>query len=166
MKLDRVKFKDGRPYVERIHKSGKRKGETAKRYGKIIICKNCGENCFATDGNIKKGNGRFCSKECASQLKNNPNWKNGRRHHQGYIQFKQLHHPNVDYNGYIFEHRLVVEKQIGRYLKPTEEVHHRNGIKDDNHPENLMAFKNKAIHRKFEAGKPVNSEDIIFDGRR
>ena len=76
---------------------------------------------------------------------NHPMWKGGRsKVTGGYIKIKQPNHPDVTCGGYVLEHRLVMEKKLGRRLQSIEEVHHRNGIKDDNRPENLeLVLKHK-----------------------
>lgn len=78
--------------------------------------------------------------------KKNPNWKGGKIKQNKYIIVYQPKHPFCNKMGYLYEHRLVMEKHLGRYLKPEEVVHHINGIKDDNRIENLMLFENSKKH--------------------
>ncbi len=70
---------------------------------------------------------------------NHPQWKGGRckTGKLGYIKVLCPGHPRADRKGYVFEHRLVMEAKLGRYLKDNEVVHHINGVRDDNRPENL-----------------------------
>ena len=56
----------------------------------------------------------------------------------GYILIYRPDHPYAQKRGVIFEHRLVMEEQLGRYLTKEEAVHHLNGIKTDNRPKNLI----------------------------
>lgn len=54
-----------------------------------------------------------------------------------YLYAKVSGHPNATRHGYVLAHRIVVENSIGRILGPLEVVHHRNGNKKDNRPDNL-----------------------------
>lgn len=49
---------------------------------------------------------------------------------------------------YIFLHRLIMEKKLGRYLRPHERVHHKDGNKQNNALENLELFENQSEHAK------------------
>lgn len=55
----------------------------------------------------------------------------------GYVMVKRRNHPNANKHGYVLEHVLVMSEMIGRSLQNDETVHHKNGVKDDNRPENL-----------------------------
>ncbi|HUS51827.1 MAG TPA: HNH endonuclease [Candidatus Paceibacterota bacterium] len=86
-------------------------------------------------------------KSCAAKLQKRIRKKT--KTSEGYILCPQPNHPNAMKRGSVSEHRLIVEKKIGRYLKPEEVIHHINGKKDDNRIENLMLFQNDKEHQKF-----------------
>ncbi|MDD5704005.1 MAG: HNH endonuclease [Dehalococcoidales bacterium] len=95
-----------------------------------------------TRGEVLRGNRYNKPKKGADS----PWWRGGKRHIRGYIQIRCPGHPYAGKNGYVYEHRLVMEEKLGRYLLPSEKVHHINGIKDDNRPENLQVFSCQAEH--------------------
>ncbi len=97
--------------------------------------------------------------------KNNGQWRGGKTvDKHGYVLIKKRSHPFCSSTGYVREHRLIIEKIIGRYLKPNEKVHHLEE-KDNNNPKKLIAFVNHSAHVRFERNGKVKKSEIIFDGR-
>lgn len=67
-----------------------------------------------------------------------PSWKRGWVFDEyGYKLVRIPSHHRAKSNGYVREHIVVMEEKLGRRLDSGENVHHINGIKDDNRPENL-----------------------------
>ena len=65
--------------------------------------------------------------------------------------YKQFFDPRE--NRWVFTHRRVAEKKIGREPVPGEEVHHINGDKQDNRPRNLVVLKD-TIHDRIHHEAP------------
>ena len=108
------------------------------------ICQNCGSPFFEVPARLARGYGTYCSRECANlghRGSGNPRWKGGRNIVNGYVVLSINGHP-------VKEHRLVMEKHLGRALTSDEVVHHINGIKSDNRIENLVVM-DAVVHSRM-----------------
>lgn len=89
----------------------------------------------------------------------NYSWKGGRsKSSEGYIIILKPKHPYATKSGYILEHRFIMEKIIGRYLKPEEIVHHKNKDIYDNRPENLQLYPSHKEHSSFHRRQKLNEK--------
>ena len=115
-------------------------------------------------GNINPLGYRHSKKTCEKMSQSRQgskhwNWKGGKIHFRGYVLIKNISHPFCNNLGYVREHRLIMEKRLGRYLQPHERVHHINEIKNDNRDKNLQLFNNMSEHiRIHRIGKHLSEK--------
>lgn len=80
-----------------------------------------------------------------------PEWEGGRYlDMDGYYLIYSPNHPHRRKNNTILEHRVVMEYKLGRLLLPDEVVHHIDGCRINNHPDNLELFDTNANHLRHE----------------
>lgn len=122
----------------------------------LAKCEACGKPFRVYPSQIKRGEGRFCSRACSNPSRGSPgerngNWKGGRyRLGSGYIGI------NVGGGQYRLEHALVMEKHLGRMLRRGENVHHINGCRDDNRLENLELLSVADHARRHRPGRVLS----------
>lgn len=109
----------------------------SSRHLKCPTCRAINKKIKCSCGNLMGPESKVCQ-DCVERTGSSAsNWKGGRSMHKaGYVLIRYPDHPNA-VNKYVFEHRLVMEEILGRHLLPNENVHHKNGVKDDNRPDNL-----------------------------
>lgn len=111
---------------------------------------------------------RFCiqiretseAKSISTRGSRSRNWNGGRNlRSNGYIEVYCPTHPKAKTRKYIYEHILVMEQHLGRYLNADEVVHHINGNKTDNRIENLQLMTNSehvASHGHKNKGRSID----------
>lgn len=76
-----------------------------------------------------------------------PAGKERRVKSNGYFAVFIPDHPFAFGKGYVYEHRFVMEKHLGRFLKPSEIIHHKDGNKLNNEIANLELCHSISTHK-------------------
>lgn len=77
----------------------------------------------------------------------------------GYVVVYDPSNPRANSRGGVYEHVLVAEQKLGRYLKPEEVVHHSDRNRSNNNPDNLWVFASDSDHAAFHSGNAYYTDD-------
>lgn len=111
---------------------------------------------------VSVGKGRKFSKEHIDKLSRTHTVGIGRKekNQKGYVRIYFPSHPKADKRGWILEHDLIMECNLGRWLDNNEVVHHINGIKDDNRLKNLQLMT-RSEHAKLHRLERLNRNGVM-----
>jgi len=133
------------------------------------VCEVCEKTFWVHESYARVQAARFCGRACMGQS----NWKrplgwfhNGKPalgNFFGYVVVWEPNHPSAPTGGWVFYHRLVMEKAIGRYLLPSEQVDHINTVKDDNRIDNLQILSHSEHSKKTVMDRRRRQEQIKRD---
>ena len=124
--------------------------DNSKRDGHRSYCKACAARYHCERRLRLRGNASPSPHPFSQKREKHPAWKGGRiTTPHGYVRLYLPDHPRVNSSGYVYEHIVVVEHKLRRVLLPGEVVHHIDGDRGNNHPDNLVVFPNNAAHLRF-----------------
>ena len=107
----------------------------------------------------------------AQKGKNNSMYRNGKhKDSHGYWLVLMPEHSRANLNGYVFEHRLVMENYLGRFLEKTEIVHHIDFNPENNNINNLALVTVKEhmkLHSRWNelVKKMLDKKLVYFDDK-